>query len=220
MPVFSIIGEGLTDHAVLKNILIGYWNDEEEDEISFRFNQPLYDETDANNNDASENFGGWYKVLEYCESEVFRNGSEFFDYIIIQIDTDTTHEKAFGVNFNDDLAAYIDAIKSRLIESIGQEFYPNIQNKTFFAISVKAMECWLLPIRYDRKDVGKTGRIDNCFRLVEESIQGKLHKTRDNYLKLSKDYRKTKKLRQLYDKNLSLKIFIDSLDNHFAPTAP
>lgn len=220
MPVFSIIGEGKTDHAVLRNILIGYFNDPDEDKLRFIYDQPLHDETDRNKAADQDHFGGWVKVLDYCSSEEFKNSTGFNDYIIIQIDTDRLHEPGFGVDFNADLDAYLSSIKDKLITTIGQDFYLTIQNKTFFAICVKGVECWLLPIRYAGKDNSKTNKIDNCTRLMEESIKKALQKDYDTYLDLSKDYRKTKKLRQLYDKNPSLKIFIKSLDTHFTTTTP
>ena len=73
MKTFSLITEGVTDQKVLKNILIGYFDDREEDDIRFTYAQPLLDETDlANSRQASG--GGWGMVLAYCASEEFRVG--------------------------------------------------------------------------------------------------------------------------------------------------
>ena len=59
MATFGLVAEGVTDHVVLENILIGYFNDPD---LVVRPLQPLRDATDT----LSESFGGWYNVFEYC----------------------------------------------------------------------------------------------------------------------------------------------------------
>ncbi|CAN5415470.1 hypothetical protein BH09BAC1_BH09BAC1_09130 [soil metagenome] len=219
MRKFTIIGEGKTDHAVLKSILIGYFNDPDEDKTRFIFDQPAFDETDRKKYSDQENFGGWVKVLQYCASEQFRKGEADYQYIVIQIDTDRAHEKPFDVAYDPDINQYILSLKQRLIKAIGDTFYERIKEKVFFALCIKSLECWLLPIRYVGKDANKMQAINACENLLNDSLKGSPNKDFDTYLKLSKDYR-TKKLRQLYDKNPSLRIFIESLDTHFATTNP
>jgi len=64
MMVFGLITEGITDQIVIENILMGYF-DKSEDELEFKELQPLRDETDENK---TQNYGGWDKVIEYCGS--------------------------------------------------------------------------------------------------------------------------------------------------------
>ncbi len=63
-PSFGLIAEGPTDHAVLENILVGYFNDPD---LIVRPLQPLLDSTDA-----SQRQGGWTQVVAYCQSSLFQ----------------------------------------------------------------------------------------------------------------------------------------------------
>ncbi len=84
MATFGLITEGITDQIVIENILIGYFNT---DNIEFNELQPLRDEVDRNR---SKNYGSWSKVVEYCESNEFKESLIFHDYLIVQIDTDVS----------------------------------------------------------------------------------------------------------------------------------
>ena len=63
MPTFALITEGETDHHVLKNILIGYFNDSD---LIVRNLQPATDETDS---DSMGTYGSWTNVFNYCTSD-------------------------------------------------------------------------------------------------------------------------------------------------------
>jgi len=81
---FGLVAEGKTDIIILDNILYGYFNDLEGDEIEVTALQPNLDETDS--------FGSWYNVLEYCKSAEFREAFDFLDYLVIQMDSDICEE--------------------------------------------------------------------------------------------------------------------------------
>jgi hypothetical protein len=91
MVTIGLITEGITDQIVIENILMGYL-DKKEDDIEFKELQPLRDNTDENK---AKNYGGWDKVIEYCESSKFKGALRFHDYIIVQIDTDVS-DKPYG----------------------------------------------------------------------------------------------------------------------------
>ena len=55
MPTFGLIAEGPTDHVVLENILVGYFNDPDLTQ-SIRELQPLRDATDARLQNVSKDF--------------------------------------------------------------------------------------------------------------------------------------------------------------------
>jgi hypothetical protein len=90
MAKIGLITEGITDQIVIENILMGYF-DSNEDYIEFMELQPLRDETDN-----KSGYGGWGKVLEYCESSKFKGALQFHDYIIVQIDTDISDD--YGIS--------------------------------------------------------------------------------------------------------------------------
>lgn len=86
MISFGLVTEGITDQAVIANILYGFFNDTNLDITEL---QPLRDETDKNR---TSNFGGWHSLIEYCKSKQFKLAFQTIDYIIIQIDTDVCEE--------------------------------------------------------------------------------------------------------------------------------
>ena len=64
MSTFGLISEGVTDNAVLENLLIGYFKQD----ISENINHLQPPPTVA---------GGWSRVLNYCTSSDFKN--DFID---------------------------------------------------------------------------------------------------------------------------------------------
>jgi len=84
MTTFGLIAEGITDQVVIENILIGYFNNPD---IVVNPLLPLRDETDKNR---IENYSNWLKVFDYCASSKLKEAFQFSDYLIIQVDTDTS----------------------------------------------------------------------------------------------------------------------------------
>ncbi|ETR68402.1 MAG: hypothetical protein OMM_10566 [Candidatus Magnetoglobus multicellularis str. Araruama] len=95
MISFGFITEGVTDQIIIENILNGFFDS---DDIDIYELQPLRDETDKNR---VETYGGWTLVFEYCKSTKFREALTFFDYIIIQIDTDVSEETHYQISKRD-----------------------------------------------------------------------------------------------------------------------
>ncbi len=73
-PTFGLIAEGLTDQIVLKNILFGYFKDPD---LIVKNLQPI-DSTDED--DDARKFGGWYKVLKYCQDGDLLSDLVFTDF--------------------------------------------------------------------------------------------------------------------------------------------
>lgn len=213
MPTFGLIVEGVTDHVVLENILIGYFNDPDLS-MQIRYLQPLRDATDA-----LQGFGGWYNVFEYCKSTVFKEAFIQNDYLVIQIDTDCSHKEHYDVPqlSGETIEQFIERIIAKFVKlflnSFGEEFYKMYQSRILFAVSVDEIECWLLPLYYTDKTRTAT---NNCLHKLNQSL-GKLKKDTINpsrkdakiYEKLSRDYCKTKILKASYPHNPSFNYFVE-----------
>ena len=215
LPTFGLITEGATDQAVLKNILIGYFNDVD---LTVRELQPSFDATDASQMSI---FGGWYNVFSYCQSDYLAAAFEQNDFVIIQIDSDCSYEKHFDVpRLKDEpLENFVERIKKRLESVISNqmtaELYEIYAKRIIFAIAVDEIECWLLPLFYDDKTQAAT---NNClFKLNQKlPVNYKINpKNKDKrvYQRVSKDFMKAKTLQQAYPNNLSFKLFIEDLTN-------
>lgn len=217
MPVFGLIAEGPTDHAVLENILVGFFDDPD---LIVRPLQPLLDATDA-----SERHGGWTQVLAYCQSIRFQDAFVQNDCLVVQIDTDRLSEKPFSL----DLKQPVETLVNQVIENMeaairnvfGDDFLHNYRTRLLFAVSVNEIECWLLPLFYTDKTASAT---NNCLyklnkrlaRQKERPINPE-NKNADSkrYDQLSRAFCKPKNLSVASGKNPSFNIFINSLGKAF-----
>lgn len=218
MKTFSLICEGVTDQKVLKNILIGYFDDIEEDDIRFTYAQPQQDATDRNKS-KQVGTGGYDKVLKYCASEDFQLSLEFSDYVIVQIDTDVADKYKVNFSGRETVMEIIQKVEEKIISTIGSELFESIKEKVFFAICVNSLECWLLPLYYTDKIQSNT---QNCLRRLNEKLGKKDKISTQNknqnlklYHKISRGFLKQKNLIEKYSQNPSLNEFILSLDEKF-----
>lgn len=209
---FAVVGEGLTDFKVLKNLLIGYFKDK---------NLPV-----TRLLPVDEEPVGWPNVLKFLTTKEFRDGVENTDYTIVQIDTGECQDWGEGLNNIGSDASLIDnliaSVKTVLINKIGQAFYNANSNKILFAITVNEIECWLLPFNSTTK--AHFSKIVGCVNAIEKlankrgfSIHQKNYQDGKHYDDLSQDMKKNKELRKKSQLNPSLKVFIDVLDTAFQP---
>ena len=229
MIKFGLICEGATDQAVLKNILIGHFSDPDLTVVTLQPDRGATERADLNN------FGGWYKVLDYCRSDRFL--SAFDDdnaFVIIQIDTDRAHETHYEVFTTDEMGQKLsveqivtnvrEKFKSIFIESFGEPFFENNQHRIIYAVSVDETECWLLPLYYADKTKSAT---HNCFfKLNEKRVQNNETRIRKDkigevptYQKMSRQLSKNKILKEKYIQNPSFEIFIDDLESKMPKNA-
>ena len=219
LPTIGLITEGETDQHILKNILIGYFNDSD---LVVRDLQPAADETDA---DSMSAFGGWVNVFNYCQPEFLEGALKRNNFVVIQVDTDVSEQKGFDVSKLDENGKRISAFDliSRVIERFKQifltDFEPNFfdeyKNRILFAITVDSMECWLLPLFYADNTQAS---INNCLYKINDFLRKNKEKTIPEdkkgavpiYRKLSRQFIKSKVLRQTYPQNPSFKIFIEN----------
>lgn len=214
MPTFGLIAEGVTDHVVLENILIGYFNDPDLS-MNIRVLQPLRDATDA-----LQGFGGWYNVFEYCTSTVFKEAFIQNDYLLIQIDTDCAHLPKFDVPpiNGESMEELIERVIAKFVglfkNSFGEEFYKSHQDRILFAIAVNEIECWLLPLySTDKKTQASTHncihKLNQLLTKSKKDIINPARKEAKVYEKLSREFCKTKTLKKTYPQNPSFNYFVE-----------
>jgi hypothetical protein len=217
MNTFALITEGKTDQIVIENILAGYFKTRDLDVNEL---QPPGDETDKNR---GQNFGGWHKVFEYCQSDEFKGAFQFNDYVIVQIDTDVSEEAHYDIpkyeNAKDlSPGQLIKKVVEKFKNLMTSEFYAAHKDRIIFAISVHSIECWLLPLYYTDKRKAKTV---NCPDTVDKTLRKKRltclqdkngKKNTNSYKEISKAYCKHKKLMECYKENPSFKVFIKEVE--------
>jgi hypothetical protein len=214
MVKFGLITEGITDQIVIENILVGYFNNPD---IIVNPLQPLRDETDKNR---TANGGGWTLVFEHCRSEKFEDAFDANQYVIIQIDTDTSGEIGYQIS-NTDVETERELTPDELIEKVcqklkdlvGNDVYNAYAERIIFAIAVHSTECWLLPLYYNDKNKAAT---KNCLNRLNRELAKKegftiSAKVDEYYERISSKYWKHKTLMSKYEDNPSLKIFIEEL---------
>ena len=140
MKKIGLACEGVTDRAVLKNILCGYFSIASPEQFIKELSPPE---------------GGWNPLLNYLKTERFRDDVENSSHTILQIDTDVSAD--FGIQHTDDsnnplpAIQLIEKIVAMMIDKIADgdsDFYTDNSEKIIFAICVHSMECWLL-VLYD-----------------------------------------------------------------------
>ena len=204
--MIAFAGEGLTDYKVIKNLLIGFFNDK-----NLSVTRLLPRETEP---------VGWGNLLNYLTTAEFRGGVDYNDYVVIQIDTDKCEDWKEGlIHIGDDdsqIDDFIDKVIAALIKKIGSDFYFENEHKFLFAICVHDLECWLLPFNasqpaHHSKIVGCQNTIDQIARKKGFSIHQKNYQEGKNYEELSLDMKNHKILMQKYALNPGLRIFINTL---------
>jgi hypothetical protein len=224
MLTFGLVAEGPTDHAVLKNIFYGCFDDADKKKHRTVELQPNLDATDAAN---YQPHGGWTRVFDYCKSTAFYEAltSNAIDFLIVQMDTDRSFEQNFDVPHSNaqgkkhSVEELMELVKRKFIQEINTNkagFYEQYQDRIFFAISVHSLECWLLPIFYDLpKQQSATNNC--CFKLSQktaiecENKKSNNYKNSKQYAKISLKYVNTTFFDAKYPTNISLNHFVEQL---------
>jgi hypothetical protein len=211
---FGVIAEGPTDQTVLENILLGYFEDQE-DEPAIRYIQPPRPLT--------ETPAGWGHVFKSLERKDYEGALQYNDYLIIHIDTDVQEEPGFDVPRREGekelpLLERVARVIDRLKKDIDTTFYLGNEHRFLFAIAVDSIECWLLPLLYsDKKKAAKTtGCLEAANKALrkadEDALSAGDNKFVRAYEKASRGYFKRKTLMKVRNKNPSLELFIRQLD--------
>ena len=217
---FGLISEGPTDQIVLKNMIGGLLNTKKV------FARNLLPEWDADDDDSlldsprSNNNA----VFDFLKTERFRQFLENTnDFALIQIDTDALKATEIKTEYrlplsNLSVEACIDKVKEKFMGVMGLSFYEKYQERISFAISVDALECWLLPIYYENQKI-QAAKSQGCLKALNEGLRKAgfsftIHKKELNYYReASKAYQKQKDFNRWYLLNPSLKIFIDDISD-------
>ncbi len=206
MTRFRLITEGVTDQAVIENILYGCCGED----ISIAELQPLRDQKDS--------FGNWIAVFSYCASSKFEEAFQFTDYIVIHIDTDRCEDKNFDVPRQEEGVTLsprqlIERVELKLREKIGQKVWEAFGERIIFAIAVDSIECWLLPL-YAKAP--HNAKYQNCLDTLnreraKQKFARPLGKRYRDYQEASRKYSKPRTLKECCQVNDGLQTFIENL---------
>jgi hypothetical protein len=210
---FALIAEGVTDQTVIENILLGYFEDQEDEPVvnPIQPPRPLTDKP-----------AGWGHVFQRLKRKDHENALQFNDYLVIHIDTDVQEEPGFDVPRREmgrelSVSDRVDRVMARLKKDIDAAFFQANAHRILFAIAVDSIECWLLPLLHDKRKAAKiTGCLESANQALRKADQDALS-ARENkfpraYEKASSGYRKRQTLIQLQNRNPSLELFIKQLE--------
>ncbi len=215
---FALVGEGVTDHVVLKNILRGYLKGQPR-EPAFTVRQP---DRDATAEREWQQFGNWENVFRYLREGHHRNALQFNHYLVVQVDTDCSDHPNFGVSrrVEDKLlevSVFVEQVVNRIRREIGEDDCEEYGNRLLFAVCVDSLECWLLPLWADQK--AKQAKTKGCLQTLNQGLnrqnQPQISSSKKGvqpYEDASRGYRNRKELLKSGPRNPSLGIFLDSLD--------
>lgn len=217
---FAIVSEGVTDYAVLKNILLGYFKGKGRDpRISQK--QPSMDAT-MEGDPEWRKFGTWENVFRYLKEGKHRDALSYNKYILVQIDTDLSEHPNFGVAHREGNRVrspkeLVVGVRDRLRQEMGEADFAEYGARFVFAICVHAMECWLLPLWVT--DVRKASKITGCLDAVNRALAKKNEpplpadgKKAGHYLEASRHFKQKGVFREMAQRNPSLKVFFDELE--------
>lgn len=218
---FAIVAEGITDQLVLKNVLLGFF-DQQEPEPSFAFVQPLLDETGRAGLPRAP--GGWTLVLKYLDEGRYKEALQFNKYLVIQIDTDVCED--YGVSRLIDgkprsPGEMIEAIRAVLLSHIDNEFIEAEGHRLLLAIGLDEIECWMLPLVFERSEDGKLRKVTGCLEAINHKLKrldqrdtvlsNHQGKRAAEYDRLSRRYRKHNILIEAAGFNQSFEFFLEQL---------
>lgn len=206
----GIVAEGITDQLVIQNILLGHFRDRLGEQDIY-FDQPP---------DLSSH-GGWEILRDYLRQGRHRDAFQFRDYLVVQIDSDVSHQKHFDVPHADPKtgkqltpAELVIRIRRRLVEWIGAEDILRYEGRFFFAVCVHELECWLVPLWEKQRH---HAAVTNCARRVQQGqdrakVRSPINKNEPRtYDEASSAFRKTKLLKQAAKAQASLGMFLEEL---------
>lgn len=212
MTAFAIVSEGVTDFAVLKNILIGWFKDKQAEPI---LNQVQPDPTST----GESGWGNWENVLCFLEAKKHRDALDYNDWLVIQIDTDDSDHPNYGVpqivgGRPLEPHEMVERVAARLRGIIGEADMVFYQDRIVFAICVRGIECWLLPL-WDEPKAGKCegclATVDRALAKADEPVLNTTPKCPRRFDNASMHYRKRKILVEKGPLNPSLGMFLAEL---------
>ena len=214
----GVASEGPTDIQVIRALICGYF---ENDDLYKKIN-PLQPNTDATDNYHQ----GGYSLIGYLGTQRFREDICNVDYLIIQFDTDISHEKGIGIPELQKVHSYnstevIELIKNRMISEIEKGksgLYMTISEKLIFCISEESIECWL-NAHYNEACLCKTNKkscevqLNAYFKSQSDPIWDSLSKKPKRYEKASEPFYTKENINNSVALSVSMNAFINNLTN-------
>lgn len=218
----GIVAEGISDFAVIRNILQSL----KIDDACIHSLLPSvsgYDNTDLSSKIKQTGFSNWLLVKDFCQNETV---SLFFELheeslLIVQIDTAECSDLGYDVprpDTND--PDFISKLLELITEKVNSWLPDNFHNKTVLAIAIEETEAWILTMEpFNKSDTDKIPcPKETMDHLVPRKIRQsdinrffRSNNTFDKYDFLSKPMRRSKKLDAGAEQNYSLKAFIQQL---------
>ncbi len=222
----GIIAEGRPDQAVLKNILLAFKKDFEvlplRPDLTKDATDRSLEKSAAIKNQNDKAAGGLARVKADCEEgslleDFFVIGTEQ-DKIIIQIDT-AEIENYKVIRPSKKLPSYSQKLRDNTIAQIKKwlEANPHLQD-ILFAISIEELEAWILPL-YESKNSTASMKPKEKLKKLLTKKNISTEESYPNYEKISKDFKKIKKLKTACRYNESLALFCQDLEK-FIQTLP
>ncbi len=200
MGDFAIVGEGVTDQIVLRNILLGYFQDHDPEPLIV-FEQPPLDTTGAAG--LPHPPGGWTLVVQYLRARKYLQALQLNRYLVIQIDTDIASDLGVTRTPAASDEEFIELIVEKLCSYIADEDLASVRERLLFAVGFDEIECWLLPLVFDRSEKTSLAKTTGCLEAIDRKLK-KLNETplftkKDGkepgrYARVSAPYRRRKHL--------------------------
>jgi hypothetical protein len=219
MTTIGILSEGRTDQKVIRQVLLGFFADQGDAVDALEIN-PFFPPEVGLPGEPEE--GGWTVLKRRLLDGHHLQALQFNSYIVIHIDTDVCDQPGYDVSRLDpgtksalEPAQLREAIKMRLIEWLGHDFFDKHGQRVLFAIAVDTIECWLLPLLEDKR--AKQSKTTGCAKAANEALRraGRDSLDRGDTLKRYADeaapYRKHKVLFEKGPLNPSLGAFLSEL---------
>lgn len=200
MGDFAIVGEGITDQTVLRNVLFGFFESRDPEPLVV-FEQPPLDTTGAAGMPHPP--GGWTLVVRYLRERKYLQALQLHRYVVIQIDTDIANDlgvsRLAGLSDED----FIELIVAKLRSYVAPEDLSAVRDRLLFAIGLDEIECWLLPLVFDRSERKFLEKVTGCLEAINHKLKTSkaqpLSTAADGkdprrYERISAPFRKRKKL--------------------------
>ena len=212
MTTIGILSEGVTDQAVIKQVLLGYFADQGEALDALEINSFFPPEVPL---PGEPQEGGWTVLKRRLQDGHHLQALAFNDYLVIHIDTDVCDHTGYDISRKGlDPAQLREAAKACLVEWMGADFHARHGHRVLFAIAVDTIECWLLPLLEGKR--AKQSKTTGCDKAANAALKragrdsldrSKLHR----YAEEAAPYRKRKTLLTKGPLNPSLGAFLDEL---------
>ena len=216
MNDFAVVTEGFTDQSVLNRILLTYFKTPDA-EPAIVFEQPR---VDATGEARWQGYGSWHNVFRYLDERLYRDAFQTSRYLIVQIDSDCSEAVGYGVVQSEagrplTVAELVEAIVRRFRMVIGEEDCAYYAGRFVFAVCVREVECWLLPLWVPEDKKSKiTGCLDALNSALARQNQptiSRQDKDDRRYRNAAAGYKKRHVLLEEGSKNESLRLFLDQL---------